>query len=136
MIRPEGDEPLDERSIRRDARRQRGDALLRRDFNELATQLLSLFRSLPRRTTKRADRFAERRRCARGGRRDRGCAAVKLRAQPRLWIAYAPPLTNARAEAEPIQGAKGRVHTYQAYGSFPAGVYCRVGMRYKARGCH
>src|SRR5688572_15937941 len=110
MVRPERDEPLDEGSIRRDARGQRGDALLRGDFNELATQLLSLLRSLPRRTTKRADGFAERRRRARGRRRDCGCSAFKLRAQPGPWIVDAPTLTDARAQAEPVQGAKGQIH--------------------------
>ena len=66
------------------------------------------------------------------GRREHGRAAVELRAQPRPRIVDAPAFTGARAEAEPVQGAKGRIHTYQAYGSCPAGVYCRAAMRYNA----
>src|SRR6185503_6304122 len=117
MVRPERDEPLDEGPVGRDARRQRGDALLRRNFNQLPPQLLPLLGSLPRRTAKRANGFAERRRRARGRRRDRGGSACELRAQPPSWIVDAPAFTGARAEAKPVQGSKGTIHTYQAYGS-------------------
>ena len=132
VIRPEGDEPLDERSLAHDARGQRGEALLCRDLDQPAPSLLTLLRPLglrrplrllallsirPSGHAERANRVPDGGRGARHWR-----AAVELRPQPRARIAQPPSLAHARAEPESVQGAKGGVHGCQ-------------GLLVRSRGC-
>ena len=114
MIRPERDEPLDERPIGGDALGQRGTALGGRNADERAARLLAGLPPLPvvglSNRAKRANGIGNCVRRAFGRRAQDRRAALQLPAQPAARIADPLALAGACAEPEPIEGAKRGIH--------------------------
>jgi hypothetical protein len=59
-----------------------------------------------------------------GERRRHRHLVVNLAAQPPARIGETAAFSDTRPQAKTIQRSKGSIHTYQAYGSVPGGVYC------------
>ncbi len=113
MIRPEGDQPLHERTLGDDARRQSGVAFGGSNLHQTASCLPPLLLALGNAGLRRAEglqRLSQAR--ARGyvWRTHERRTAVELSEQPSTPVANAGRFTDARPQAEPVQGAKGCVH--------------------------
>ena len=117
MIRPERDEPFDERPIGRHALRERGAAFGRRNADERAPRLLAglpplLGSSACPDRAERANRIGNRTRRAFGRRAQQRRVALQLCPKPAARVADALALAGACAEPEPVEGAKRGIHEF------------------------
>src|SRR6185503_5328682 len=129
VIRPEGDEALDEGAIARDARLERRARLACRELDEMTTGFTSLLCVSLARHSQATDGVTDD-----TGRRDvtrmqRRRAAVELRFQPASGIGDSLTLTPPGAKSESIECAKCDVHTVAASRSGNANSPCSQGLR-------
>jgi hypothetical protein len=115
VIRPERDQPLDERAVAPHPRRKRGLALRRRNPHQRPARLLP---GVPAQVVgwSLGDRAKSANRLGNGVRRALGRGtqdrrtSLQLCAKPRAWIANAVALACAGAEPKPVEGTKRGVH--------------------------
>jgi len=141
VIRPEGDQPLHERSLAYQSRLECGTAFCRRDLDQSSSRLLARLRwlcllgRLGRRRlssvrlrghAERANRIADRGRGRYGRSGRHRWVAGELRPEPAARVTQSAPLARARTQPEAVQRSECSVHV-RGYSPLGLNVYQRHG---------